>query len=102
MELALTSGAPYGNRTRVSALRGPRPRPLDEGSVRSHRDSLERAAAQARRTPGGNGARDALALASCSIVGGEPMRQKTINFAGQRFVYLGLEAEGGGTPERQS
>ena len=27
------SGAPYGNRTRVSALRGPRPRPLDEGSV---------------------------------------------------------------------
>src|SRR5690349_3244279 len=24
-------GAPYGNRTRVSALRGPRPRPLDEG-----------------------------------------------------------------------
>src|SRR6516225_8853426 len=27
-------GAPYGNRTRVSALRGPRPRPLDEGSVR--------------------------------------------------------------------
>lgn len=26
-------GAPYGNRTRVSALRGPRPRPLDEGSV---------------------------------------------------------------------
>ena len=30
------------------------------------------------------------------------MRQKTINFAGQRFVYLGLEAEGGGTLERQS
>ena len=27
-------GAPYGNRTRVSALRGPRPRPLDEGSNR--------------------------------------------------------------------
>ncbi|MBX9773040.1 MAG: hypothetical protein K2Y71_01400 [Xanthobacteraceae bacterium] len=30
------------------------------------------------------------------------MRQKTINFAGQRFVYLGLEAEGGGSLERQS
>jgi enamine deaminase RidA (YjgF/YER057c/UK114 family) len=30
------------------------------------------------------------------------MRQKTINFAGQRFIYLGLEAEGGGTLERQS
>jgi len=27
------SGAPYGNRTRVSALRGRRPRPLDEGSA---------------------------------------------------------------------
>jgi hypothetical protein len=27
-------GAPYRNRTGVSALRGPRPRPLDEGSVR--------------------------------------------------------------------
>jgi enterobacteria phage integrase len=27
------TSAPYGNRTRVSALRGPRPRPLDEGSV---------------------------------------------------------------------
>ena len=25
-------GAPYGIRTRVLALRGPRPRPLDEGS----------------------------------------------------------------------
>jgi len=30
------------------------------------------------------------------------MRQKSFNFAGQRFVYLGLEAEGGGTLERQS
>ena len=30
------------------------------------------------------------------------MRQKTINFAGQRFIYLGLEAEGGGTLDRQS
>ena len=27
-----TGGAPYENRTRVSALRGPRPGPLDEGS----------------------------------------------------------------------
>lgn len=27
-------GAPYENRTRVSALRGPRPGPLDEGSVK--------------------------------------------------------------------
>jgi hypothetical protein len=30
----LRDGAPYRNRTGVSALRGPRPRPLDEGSVR--------------------------------------------------------------------
>ena len=30
--LSVNTGAPYGNRTRVSALRGPRPRPLDEGS----------------------------------------------------------------------
>jgi enamine deaminase RidA (YjgF/YER057c/UK114 family) len=30
------------------------------------------------------------------------MRQKLFNFAGQRFVYLALEAEGGGTLERQS
>ena len=28
-----TSGAPYENRTRVSALRGQRPGPLDEGSI---------------------------------------------------------------------
>ena len=26
-------GDPYGNRTRVSAVKGPRPRPLDEGAV---------------------------------------------------------------------
>src|SRR5215813_5907350 len=39
-------GAPYGNRTRVSALRGPRPRPLDEGSVTS-RNSLPGMKAQA-------------------------------------------------------
>jgi hypothetical protein len=32
-EQRVSDGAPYGNRTRVSALRGPRPRPLDEGSV---------------------------------------------------------------------
>src|SRR5690348_534068 len=32
--LRLKAGAPYGNRTRVSALRGRRPRPLDEGSDR--------------------------------------------------------------------
>lgn len=30
------------------------------------------------------------------------MREKTFNFAGQRFVYLAIEAEGGGTLERQS
>ena len=30
--LSLEYGAPYGIRTRVLALRGPRPRPLDEGS----------------------------------------------------------------------
>ena len=30
------------------------------------------------------------------------MRQKTFNFAGQRFTYLAIEAEGGGTLERQS
>ena len=29
----INNGAPYENRTRVSALRGPRPGPLDEGSV---------------------------------------------------------------------
>ena len=37
LEITISSagaGAPYGNRTRVSALRGPRPRPLDEGSIR--------------------------------------------------------------------
>jgi hypothetical protein len=27
------NGAPNGTRTRVSALRGPRPRPLDDGSA---------------------------------------------------------------------
>ena len=27
-------GDPYGNRTRVSAVKGPRPRPLDEGAER--------------------------------------------------------------------
>ena len=39
-------GAPYGNRTRVSALRGPRPRPLDEGSFKGQglRNSLDSAA----------------------------------------------------------
>src|SRR5690606_11575800 len=31
----LRRGDPYGNRTRVSAVKGPRPRPLDEGAVRS-------------------------------------------------------------------
>ena len=30
------------------------------------------------------------------------MRQKTFNFAGQRFISLAIEAEGGGTLERQS
>jgi len=30
------------------------------------------------------------------------MRQKTFNFAGQRFAYLAIEAAGGGTLERQS
>jgi enamine deaminase RidA (YjgF/YER057c/UK114 family) len=30
------------------------------------------------------------------------MRQKTLNFAGQRFVYLSIEAEAGGSLERQS
>jgi enamine deaminase RidA (YjgF/YER057c/UK114 family) len=30
------------------------------------------------------------------------MRQKTINFAGQRFTYLAIEAEGGGALELQS
>jgi hypothetical protein len=34
------SGAPYGNRTRVSAVKGRRPRPLDEGR-RSSRSPLE-------------------------------------------------------------
>lgn len=30
------------------------------------------------------------------------MREKAFNFAGQRFVFLSLEAEGGGSLERQS
>ncbi len=30
------------------------------------------------------------------------MRQKTLNFAGQRFVYISIEAEAGGSLERQS
>ena len=30
------------------------------------------------------------------------MRQKAFNFAGQRFISLAIEAEGGGTLERQS
>ena len=30
---ALINGDPYGNRTRVSAVKGPRPRPLDEGAT---------------------------------------------------------------------
>ena len=30
------------------------------------------------------------------------MRQKTFNFAGQRFAYVAIEAAGGGTLERQS
>ena len=29
----LDYGDPYGTRTRVSAVRGPRPRPLDEGAT---------------------------------------------------------------------
>src|ERR1700733_9250409 len=31
--LILLSGAPYGNRTRVSAVKGRRPGPLDEGRI---------------------------------------------------------------------
>src|SRR3546814_2331911 len=30
---AREGGDPYGNRTRVSAVKGPRPRPLDEGAT---------------------------------------------------------------------
>ena len=30
-------GDPYGNRTRVSAVKGPRPGPLDEGAIPIHR-----------------------------------------------------------------
>jgi hypothetical protein len=45
--MQLNGGAPYGNRTRVSALRGPRPRPLDEGS-----DQFEIAAMPRRRKLG--------------------------------------------------
>ncbi len=41
-------GAPYGIRTRVSALRGPRPRPLDEGSEAGARQIIE---ASRRRNP---------------------------------------------------
>jgi hypothetical protein len=42
--LILLTGAPYGNRTRVSAVKGRRPRPLDEGRVAAR----ERAAVTAR------------------------------------------------------
>src|ERR1700741_169432 len=46
------AGAPYGNRTRVSALRGPRPRPLDEGSLGQGRsDSPDPAVRQAPEFP---------------------------------------------------
>ena len=31
------TGAPYGNRTRVFAVKGQRPRPLDEGRVKQMR-----------------------------------------------------------------
>jgi hypothetical protein len=31
------AGAPYGNRTRVSAVKGRRPRPLDEGRLEARR-----------------------------------------------------------------
>ena len=37
----LPIGAPYGIRTRVSALRGPRPGPLDEGSEAGRRLIVE-------------------------------------------------------------
>src|ERR1700733_191704 len=45
-------GAPYRNRTGVSALRGPRPRPLDEGSLRVG-NTLTGDTAQACRRFGG-------------------------------------------------
>jgi hypothetical protein len=37
--LILRAGAPYGNRTRVSAVKGRRPRPLDEGRAATKRGS---------------------------------------------------------------
>src|SRR5687768_8430980 len=38
--LALDYGDPYGNRTRVSAVKGPRPGPLDEGAAKGPEGSL--------------------------------------------------------------
>src|SRR5215467_1930969 len=54
-------GAPYGNRTRVSALRGPRPRPLDEGS-----SALEIARIIALRKPRPSAASAAIIIAAQS------------------------------------
>ncbi len=42
------NGDPYGNRTRVSAVKGPRPRPLDEGAI----GSAARQRCEARRALG--------------------------------------------------
>src|SRR3546814_7287887 len=39
---ALQDGDPYGNRTRVSAVKGPRPRPLDEGAMPGERSEERR------------------------------------------------------------
>src|SRR5690606_9518426 len=48
----LEDGAPYGTRTRVLALRGLRPRPLDEGSVVAARGGADRMGDRCR-APGG-------------------------------------------------
>lgn len=37
----LKIGTQYGNRTRLSALKGQRPKPIDELSVLAHRRGLE-------------------------------------------------------------
>ena len=55
-------GAPYGNRTRVFAVRGRRPGPLDEGSVKRAAERASISAARSERKP---------TTAACSGASGE-------------------------------
>ena len=80
----LAGGAPYGNRTRVSALRGPRPRPLDEGSGC---EAIEIASNARRRKRavrhGRDGGRQRIgASLSQAAARGNDMRAENIQFRG--------------------